>query len=374
MSFSQISLYQTCPLCYKFQYVDKLKPREKSYLSFGTTIHACIEYFLKARTPPPLEKLLDYYEKNWLSGGYASAEEEQGYKDYGRQILRQFWETHYPGFHPPAAVEKSFYIDVEGVKVQGFFDRVDKLPSGGLAITDYKTNRELFTTEYLANNLQLTIYQIAAEKTWGLPVERLTLYHLVTNTPCSCPPRGREQVEAAQRLILEVAEKITRGHFPAVENDTCPCDFTEHCPYYRHLYLTAGEVLPKESPAVAIGEVVESYVSLQSRIKELEKQLEETRQTIIEYCEKEGISRIFGTRHEVTYHLVKRTGFDEEEVRRILEPADLWGRVLGFDESLVKKLLADGTVPGHIRRQLEAAERIISSHPYLRVRPRTEEE
>ena len=84
----------------------------------------------------------------------------------------------------PIAVEKSFYLDIDGIKLRGFIDRVDKLESGGLAIIDYKTNKELFTAAYLADDLQLTTYQMAAEQMWGLPVESLTLYHLRSNTAC----------------------------------------------------------------------------------------------------------------------------------------------------------------------------------------------
>ena len=57
----------------------------------------------------------------------------------------------------PIALERAFNLDVEGIKVRGFIDRVDKLDSGGLSIVDYKSGRELFTTEYLADDLQLTI-------------------------------------------------------------------------------------------------------------------------------------------------------------------------------------------------------------------------
>ena len=76
LSYSQIALYQNCPLCYKLQYIDRLDTKDKGYFSFGTTMHACAEFFFKVKVPPPpsLEELLEYYERNWLSAGYESAE------------------------------------------------------------------------------------------------------------------------------------------------------------------------------------------------------------------------------------------------------------------------------------------------------------
>ena len=111
----------------------------------------------------------------------------------------------------PVALEHGFYLDIDGIKLRGFIDRVDKLDSGGLSIVDYKTNQELFTADYLENDLQLTIYQMAAEQTWNLPVEKLTLYHLRSNTACSCPPRDSSRIDRARELVLERRGKHRAG-------------------------------------------------------------------------------------------------------------------------------------------------------------------
>jgi putative RecB family exonuclease len=378
LSYTQISLYRSCPLSYKFQYVDGLKPKEKWYFSFGTTLHSCAEYFFRIVAPPPpsLEELLQYYDENWVAAGYASPEEEARYREYGREILTRFWESQHADFRMPIALERAFNLDVEGVKVRGFIDRVDKLDSGGLSIIDYKSNRELFTTDYLADDLQLTIYQMAAEQTWGLPVERLTLYHLRSNTPCVCPPRGPEAISQARELILDVAANIARGNFPATENQFCPCDFPELCPYHRHLYLkdTPAPARQELLPGIAAMDAIETYATLQAQIKELEKKLEEARETIIGYCRAEGLNRLYGVEHEITYKLMEKTGYDGEEVRGLLEPAGLWPRVLGFDPSLLRQLLADDSVPGDIRRAAAALRRIVTTYPQLRVKKRSAEE
>ncbi len=330
------------------------------------------------RTPPApsLEELLQFYEESWLSQGFTSPEDEAKHKAFGKEILTRFWEIHTPDFRIPVALERSFMLDIEGIKLRGFIDRVDKLDSGGLAIIDYKTNQELFTTEYLENNLQLTIYQMAAEQTWNLPVEKLTLYHLRSNTPCTCPPRKQSQINDARNLVLDVAENINQANFPATENDFCPCDFAEHCPYYRHQYIVTAPQPPKQKPlpGIAAAESVERYAELQAQIKELEADLEEVRQTIIDYCKAEGLNRVFGTENEITYKLIEKTGFNEAEVKAILEPLGWWEKVRGFDPSLLNELLADKAVPADIKKKVEALKRVISSYPQLRLRKRSGEE
>jgi len=375
LSYTQISLYQSCPLLYKLQYIDGLIPKDKWYFSFGTTMHSCAEYFFKVRVPPPssLDELLQFYEKNWLPGGYDSTEEEAKYRAYGREMLSKFWEIHSADFRMPIAVERMFYIDVDGVKLRGYIDRIDKLDSGGLSIVDYKTNQELFTQDDLKNNLQLTLYQLAVEQTWFLPVERLTLYHLRSNTPCSCQPRGKKQLNEARRLVLEVAENIAEQRFPATENQYCPCDFPEHCPYYRQKIapeLKETDILR----GMAVDEAVEKYVSLQGQIRDLQLQLDEIRQMITDFCQAEELNRVYGREHAITYKLVERTGFSEDEVRALLEPEGLWNRVLSLDQSNVNQLITDEEVAKEIRDKLEALRQVISSSPRLWVRRLIEEE
>ena len=375
LSYTQISLYQTCPLCYKLQYIDKLEPKEKGYFSFGTTMHACAEYFFRVKVPPPpsLEELLQYYEQNWLSVGYQSAEEEASYKAYGREMLTKFWEIHSPDFRMPIAVEWMFYVDIEGVKLRGFIDRVDKLDSGGLNVVDYKTDKRLFTKDDLAKNLQLTLYQMAAEQSWFLPVEKLTLYHFRSNTPCSCGPRKPAQLEQAKKLVLEVAEGIAAESFPAIESERCPCDFPEHCPYYRQQTLLE----PKEPDILGgmpVGEAVERYVSLQSQIKELQLKLDELKQMLIYFCQAEDLKRVFGSEHAITYKMMERTGFSEDEVRALLEPEGLLDRVFSLDQTKLKQLISDEAVAEDIRHKLEALKQVISSYPQLFPRKIKEEE
>ena len=372
LSYSQIALYQSCPLNYKLQYIEGLKPKDRWYLSFGSSLHQCAEFFFKVKTPPPpsLERLLGHYEKNWISDGYESPEEEAGYKEYGRQILSRFWGLHSADFRMPVAVEHQFNIDIDGVKLRGFIDRVDKLDSGGLSIVDYKSNQQLFTRDYLAKDLQLTLYQVAVEQMWFLPVEMLTLYHLRSNTPCSIGAREKGQLEEARWLVLEVAEGITAGRFPAIENQYCPCDFPEHCPYFRHLHLkpVEDEETPPGLSGESVKEAVEEYTTIQGQIKELELKLKELKQAIVEYCQAERLNRVYGIEHAITYKMVERSGFDEAEVRALLESEGLWQRVLGLDRSRLEELLEDETVPADIRRRVSDLKKAVSGAPCLWVR------
>jgi putative RecB family exonuclease len=294
-------------------------------------------------------------------------EEEKRYREFGKEILTGFWNVHRPDFRLPIALEKGFNLDVDGIKVRGYVDRVDKLQTGGLSVVDYKSNKELFTSDYLAEDLQLTIYQAAAEQMWRLPVERLTLYHLRSNTACSCAPRTRGQIDAMRRLVLDVAEGITQAKFPATENNFCPCDFPEYCPFQKHKFMAGNPLNPGQGmlPGIIAAEAVEHYADLQARVKELQEQLDAAKKTIIDFCQSQEINRVYGGEHEITYKLVERAGFSEDEVKAVLEPLGLWDKVVGLDQSRLKLLLADEDVSSEIKRKIESLRRIASAYPQI---------
>jgi hypothetical protein len=184
------------------------------------------------------------------------------------------------------------------------------------------------------------------------------------------------RLEKARRLVVEVSENIAQGRFPATENQFCPCDFPEYCPYYRHQYMdTTPQTVKQELlPGIAAVDAVERYASLQAQIKELQTQLDEDRQTIIEFCQAEDLNRVFGDTYEATYKLMERTGFSEEDVRAVLEPAGLWEKVMGLDQTLLKQLLADDETPDDIKNRLESLRRVTSTYPQLHLRKRSGEE
>jgi hypothetical protein len=92
------------------------------------------------------------------------------------------------------------------------------------------------------------------------------------------------------------------------------------------------------------------------------------------YCEENGLQRLFGDDHAVTYRMVERAGFIEEKVRALLEPTGLWPRVLKFDPSLVKALLEADYLNPDLRRKLENLKGAASSYAVLYVKHLREEE
>jgi RecB family exonuclease len=193
LSYSSINTYETCPAKYRFQYEDRLPSAPSPALSFGDSLHQALYRFHSRPVPvaPPLPELLEMLDGVWVADGYANVSEEQAYLEHGRQVLERYHRDNAGRYAIPAAMEFRFRIEIEGVQVSGVIDRMDRIPGGGYEIVDYKTNRRLPPQRRVDEDLQLSVYYLAAQQIWGIEPEQLTLYYLLPGQriPPSARPR-----------------------------------------------------------------------------------------------------------------------------------------------------------------------------------------
>lgn len=260
-SFSQIKAYETCPYQYKLSNILHIPTKGSAAFSFGQSMHATLQAFYArvqelnraeqgtlfgasitpAKTTgevkaPDLKELLALYETKWQDDWYESARQREEYFAKGKDILKNFYDTHAAaGWTVPVSLEGWFQIKLGDHVVHGRIDRVDQLPDGTLEIVDYKTGKakEKVTGE---DKEQLLIYQIAAEqlpeyRTLG-PTSRLTFYYLNENIKVSFLGTTKE-IEKIQEKIIAIIDKIQTREFKATPSaHTCArCDFRDICEF-----------------------------------------------------------------------------------------------------------------------------------------------
>lgn len=235
LSHSSISLYKSCPAKWKFRYIDKVPEKPRSYFSFGKSVHAGLEFLFthQAGQIPSLESVLAHYKLQWLREGYESPTQEKYFYLEGERILRGFYAKHNADIRNVFQIELKFTVNIEGVPVTGYIDRLDNTPLGGLSVIDYKTGKA-FDKSRVLKDPQLTLYQIACKDLFGKPVESVTLYHLNSLTALTVPAHSDDMETDLKKVVLETAQGINAGKFdPKPEDKSCQyCDYYQICPAF----------------------------------------------------------------------------------------------------------------------------------------------
>jgi RecB family exonuclease len=113
----------------------------------------------------------------------------------------------------------------------GGIDRIDRLPSGGIEVIDYKTGR-LTSQKSVQESLQLSIYALACRDALGFGTpEKVTLYFTESATRMSTT-RTDEQLDRARDELVAWVTRVRSGDFAATPSaSTCwRCEYAPMCP------------------------------------------------------------------------------------------------------------------------------------------------
>ncbi len=238
LSASAIDAYDRCPMKYMFQYVWKIRGGPHAQMTFGNVMHATIREFvseMRKRGRVPVEEVIAIYEREWSSAGFPDEYQEGEYRKAGREQLETFHRTFTAT--PPDVLhqEKGFELPLaHNVVVTGRMDQVNRLSEREIEIVDYKTGRPR-DAKKAAEDLQLSIYALAAREVLDQAPGRLVFYNLVNNEAVEST-RDAKSLAATKARIAEVADQIRAGEFAAKPGFACGyCDYKPLCPAHEQL-------------------------------------------------------------------------------------------------------------------------------------------
>jgi putative RecB family exonuclease len=244
ISVSQINLYLTCSLKYRFQYIDRL-PRlfSSAALTFGSAVHKALEWLHKHRKAgrePTLEQLLKIFEADWNAlcldqeirfNGDDTAEK---LILRGKELLSQYY--HLPA-KPVADAEVHFQIpmvnpttgEVLDVPLRGVIDLIEAVDE----IVEFKTSQKSWLLSDLPDNLQLTTYSYAYEILFGRAPKELRLVNLVRikNPKIDTQITWREKSDYER--LFHIATEVLKGVRAEVFIPSRGCWLCHDCEYDR---------------------------------------------------------------------------------------------------------------------------------------------
>jgi DNA helicase II / ATP-dependent DNA helicase PcrA len=235
LSASDIETYRGCPLRYKFARVLRIPTEQTLHQRFGIAVHQVLERYHSdgGETLPQLLELLD---AGWRRGGFDDGEPERRLREKARQALRSYHARLHGQDAEPVWFERSFSFRLGPHHLRGRVDRVDRLKAGSeggedrYELIDYKTSRPK-TAEQLADDVQLSLYALAAREAWQLESSQQAYYYVLDDLKVPVP-RGEQDAASIKDTVLEVGEGILAQAFePTPSHAACSiCDYRIVCP------------------------------------------------------------------------------------------------------------------------------------------------
>ncbi len=229
LSASDIDTYRTCPLKYKFARVFRIPQDPTLNQRFGILVHQVLERFHADDAPCTVDEMLGLLDAGWRRGGFGGSEQEIQLRGKAADALTRYCERFEAEEAQPTFFERSFSFQLGRHVLRGRVDRVDRLPEGGWELIDYKTGRPR-TPAQLEQDVQLSLYAVAAQEAWQLGEARGAYYYVLDDAKVPVPAAaGRDWIE---EVATEVAEGIlSQGFEPTPSYAACAvCDYRLVCP------------------------------------------------------------------------------------------------------------------------------------------------
>jgi putative RecB family exonuclease len=367
-SYSKMSLYEECPLKYKFKYIDKIKEEPKFYFAFGNSIHTALEFLYSVKAPPfpTLEELLEAFKQDWglksyLEKGYRTPQRADDDYQKGLVMLRAYYEHNRARFAPPFLVEYSTDVEVDGLLVRTISDRIEHLGGGEIVIIDYKTGKDV-----KRQPAQLYMYQKISEldprlkekiaETYGqrvsaVKVRQLLYYHVPTLKEYTFERADDKEIGGFWERVLGVAESIRGIKFdPTPGEQACNwCDYKKLCPHFSGGHPHPAERRPASTDNIET--LVDRYGRLKEKMDEIQAQLAEVAEDIGRAARDGG--EYAGASYSAKVKKNSKWEFkDREAVIGVLNQFDLYQKALSLTLTGITNVLESDALPEAARKKL----------------------
>ncbi|MFZ2055270.1 MAG: PD-(D/E)XK nuclease family protein [Candidatus Aminicenantales bacterium] len=380
-SISQLGTFETCPLQYRFIYVDRIKRYEEGIEAFlGQRFHEAMErlYMERAFRVVPLEELLAYYEKQWAEKWHGEVKiKKEGrtpddYRLMGRRFIEDYYKRHHP-FEEGKVLGLERYIrfpldEAARYNFKGIIDRLMLASDGAFEVHDYKTGSSLPGQAEVDADRQLALYQVGVQTLWPEANEVRLVWHYVAFGLEMRSTRTPEALEALKTEIMALIDRVeATTEFEPCESALCDwCPYWDLCPVKKHLLKI--EELPedewKDEPGVKI---VDAYAerwrrkrALEEEQRTVDEELEKVRAAAIAFAEREDVQVIAGTGRRLRVTGKERVvspakgSTDRDALEKELRVLGVWDEVAILDPFALEKAVAEGKWEGAVLERIRA--------------------
>ena len=246
LSPSSMGTFTSCPLAFRFGYIERLPEPPSAPASKGTLVHLALQHLMwrpaEERTLEVALADLDRAEAELaehpeFADLELSDEERATFRADADALVRRYFELEDPRSVTVLGVElRVSAVTSDGVTIRGIIDRLELGPDGELVVTDYKTGSapsEGWEQKSLAG---VHVYSLLCERMFGQRPARVQLLYLsrperIITAPSDQSLRGVEvKTNAVMRAVRHACQ---RDDFRPRPSALCSyCNFQEFCPAF----------------------------------------------------------------------------------------------------------------------------------------------
>ena len=240
LSYTQINSYETCPLKYKYAYVDNIPYRPGLSMIFGSFIHDVMEVFYKNFQETKefkKEYLLKLFEDNWPKVTFSSKRQEEDYREKAKEMITVYFERNKNTKNDPIFIEKSFVFQLDNnITINGRIDRIDKINDEKVEVIDYKSSFREPPQRDIDKDYQMTIYAMVTKEVFKLSPDLLSVYYVMTDKKFETQ-RNEDDFEDFKVAAKNIADQIKANNFNPKKGWHCKyCDYSFICPEMERKY------------------------------------------------------------------------------------------------------------------------------------------
>lgn len=394
-SYSKLNAYRTCPLQYRFRYIDKIPiavpPSIEAFM--GSRVHDALEWLYKQAASgraPTLDDVLAVYTARWDAerrGGLRIVDGNLGeaaYRDAGRRCLELYVHRYAP-FDDGIVLglEEGFQLRLGGELVlNGFIDRLMKRADGIYEVHDYKTSRRLPTPEEARVDEQGGWYALAVRRRFPSAHEVRLVWHFLRHDEELVSMRTAAEAAALEEDIIRRVHAIEKStDFPAQESKLCAwCDYLEVCPakgHHRAVNALPPNEYRNEPGVVLVNRLAELRMSLKAATVEAEAEVAQVEEALLGYAREHDYTVVVGDEHEAVISESAAVSFprkgdpEREPLEGLVHELGLWSDVSDLDLAKLGRKME--SLPPEARARL-APFAAAKQHVAIRLRKRRDAE
>lgn len=344
LSATGIRDFLQCVLKVVFRYDREIKSMKNDHAKIGIAVHEALEQFTRrmlAKKSFPDASDYEFATATFMNSATSLGLETMSFYSDGKTMVTEFIDKYDPS-EEVLAVEHFFKITTpDGIPIVGAIDKVVKVNEDTIAIIDYKTARTAMTNWQLRDDIQLSMYDLAASLIWPEYTNRiLYLDYVRIGKQVSTYRTEDDRIIFREFLVSlwtqfhKVDEQEVKGRI----NNLCGwCDYKNYCSAYEAL-VNSDSIALTPLTEMEPTDFLNHWTNVSSKKAALEARQRELKMIASEKFMRgeditDGAQELYSTQ-------AARTNYEIEEVVEIIPQEDLYS-VLAVNKARLDRYVRD---------------------------------